>query len=93
MKPTGARPGDSGDVVALSFSDPGIEAGHIVETIPSLRGAAFKEDEIECGLSWSDMAILLRSMKANAEPVKEVLQAMGIPFVTGMTNLFGTAEA
>ena len=40
------------------------------------------------------MAILLRSVKANAEPIMGALQATGIPFVvTGMTNLFGTAEA
>ena len=40
------------------------------------------------------MAVLLRSVKANAEPITRALQAAGIPFVvTGMTNLFGTAEA
>ena len=94
MKPTGAQPDESGDVVALSFRDPDTEAKHIVETIQSLRGVAFKEDEVERGLSWSDMAILMRSIKANAEPITKVLQAAGVPFVvTGMTNLFGTAEA
>ncbi len=94
MKPTGAQPYDSGDIVALSFADPGAEARHIAETIQALRGTAFREDEVERGLSWSDMAVLLRSVKANAEPITEALQAAGIPFVvTGMTNLFGTAEA
>src|SRR5438552_6706443 len=94
MKPTGAQPYESGDIVALSFADPDGEAGHIAETIQSLRGVAFKDDEVERGLSWSDMAVLLRSVKANAEPITRALQAAGIPFVvTGMTNLFGTAEA
>jgi DNA helicase-2/ATP-dependent DNA helicase PcrA len=94
MKPTGAQPYESGDIVALSFADPEAEARHIVETIRALSGAAFKGDERERGLSWSDMAILLRSVKANAEPITQTLQAAGIPFVvTGMTNLFGTAEA
>jgi len=94
MKPTGAQPYESGDIVALSFADPDAEARHIVETIQALRGAAFKEDEIERGLSWSDMAVLLRSARANAEPITQALQAAGIPFVvTGMTNLFGTREA
>jgi DNA helicase-2/ATP-dependent DNA helicase PcrA len=93
MRPTGAQPSENGDVVALSFPDPDVEARHIVETIQALRGVAFKEDDIERGLSWSDMAILLRSVKANAEPITRALQAAGIPFVvTGMTNLFGTAE-
>ena len=94
MKPTGAQPYESGDIVALSFADPDAEARHVVETIQSLRGVAFKEDEVERGLSWSDMAVLLRSAKANAAPITRALQAAGIPFVvTGMTNLFGTAEA
>lgn len=94
MKPTGAQSYESGDIVALSLADPDAEARHIAETIKSLRGVAFKEDGVERGLSWSDMAILLRSVKANAEPITRVLQAAGIPFVvTGMTNLFGTAEA
>lgn len=94
MKPTGAQPYESGDIVALSFTDPDAEARHIVETIQSLRGVAFREDEVERGLSWSDMAVLLRSVKANAEPITQALQAAGVPFVvTGMTNLFGTAEA
>jgi DNA helicase-2/ATP-dependent DNA helicase PcrA len=94
MKPTGAQPFETGDFVALSFPDPDAEARHIVEAIQALRGVAFKEDDIERGLSWSDMAILLRSVKANAEPITRALQAAQVPFVvTGMTNLFGTAEA
>lgn len=55
---------------------------------------AFRQDDAERGLSWSDVAVLLRSVKSNAEPITAALQAAGIPFVvTGMTNLFGTAEA
>jgi DNA helicase-2/ATP-dependent DNA helicase PcrA len=94
MKPTGAQPYENGDIVALSFADPGAEARHVVKTILSLRGTAFREDNVERGLSWSDMAILLRSVKANAEPITRALQTAGVPFVvTGMTNLFSTAEA
>ncbi|MBN1459388.1 MAG: ATP-dependent helicase, partial [Armatimonadetes bacterium] len=94
MQATEAQPYESGDIVALSFDDPDGEGRHIAETIRSLRGVAFKEDESERGLSWSDMAVLLRSVKGNAEPITQALQAADIPFVvTGMTNLFGTAEA
>jgi DNA helicase-2/ATP-dependent DNA helicase PcrA len=40
------------------------------------------------------LAVLLRSVKANAAPITAALQAAGVHFVvTGMTNLFGTAEA
>jgi DNA helicase II / ATP-dependent DNA helicase PcrA len=94
MKPTGAQPYEPGDVVALSFATAGEEAQHIVATTQALRGVAFTEDGAERGLSWSDMAILLRSVKANAEPITNALSAAGIPYVvTGMTNLFGTSEA
>jgi len=93
MKPTGAQSYETGDIVALSFDDPNAEARHIVESIQALRGVAFTEDETERGLSWSDMAILLRSVRSNAEPITDALQKAGIPFVvTGMTNLFDTAE-
>lgn len=94
MKPTGAQPYESGDIVALAFASPEEEAQHIVKAAHALRGIAFKEDGIERGLAWSDMSVLLRSVKANAEPITNALRAAGIPFViTGMSNLFGTTEA
>ena len=94
MKPTGAQGTEAGDIVALSFANPNDEAQYIASITHKLRGVAFKEDEKERGLSWSDVAVLLRSVKANAEPIMGALQAAGIPFVvTGMTNLFGTLEA
>ena len=94
MKPTGAQAYEPGDIAALSFATPAEEARHIVATAQALRGVAFKEDDTERGMAWSDMTVLLRSVKANAEPITQALRAAGIPFVvTGMTNLFGTAEA
>jgi DNA helicase-2/ATP-dependent DNA helicase PcrA len=94
MKPTGAQPTEAGDLVALSFPDPAAEARHIADSIRALRGVAFREDRKDRGLTWSDMAILLRSVKANGEPITTALRDADIPFVvTGMTNLFGTAEA
>lgn len=94
MKPTGAQAYDAGDIVALSFLTQDDEAQHIATSAQALRGVAFAEDGKERGLSWSDMAVLLRSVKANGEPITDALQAAGIPFVvTGMTNLFGTSEA
>ena len=79
MKPTGAQAYEPGDIVALSFADPEDEARHIAETIQALRGVAFREDGSERGLSWSDMAVLLRSVKANGEPITERSQAAGSP--------------
>jgi DNA helicase-2/ATP-dependent DNA helicase PcrA len=94
MTPTGAQPYEAGDIVALSFESAAEEARHIAATAQALRGVAFTEDGKERGLSWSDMAILLRSVRANAGPITQALRAAGIPFVvTGMTNLFDTSEA
>jgi DNA helicase-2/ATP-dependent DNA helicase PcrA len=94
MKPTGAQPYEPGDIVALSFENAAAEAQYIAATAWALHGAAFQEDGRERGLSWSDMAVLLRSVKANAKPITDALRAAGIPFVvTGMTNLFDTSEA
>ena len=94
MKRTGAQPYETGDIVALSFATSTQEARHIATAAQALRGVAFLDDGKKRGLSWSDMAVLLRSVKANAEPITAALQAADVPFVvTGMTNLFGTAEA
>ncbi len=94
MQPTTAQTSEPGDIVALSFANPNEEATYIAQTLQSLRGVAIKDGEIERGISWSDMAILLRSVRANAEPITGALEAAGIPYlVVGMNNLFGTAEA
>ena len=94
MKAAGDQVYEPGDVVALHFPNPDAEADHIVAMTRALRGVAFSEGADERGLSWSDMAILLRSVKANAAPITQALRSAGIPFVVrGMTGLFDTAEA
>jgi DNA helicase II / ATP-dependent DNA helicase PcrA len=81
MKPTGAQEIEAGDIVALSFNSADEEAQYIVATAKALRGIAIREDEMERGISWSDMAVLLRSVKANAEPITDAFGAAGIPYV------------
>jgi DNA helicase-2/ATP-dependent DNA helicase PcrA len=94
MKPTGAQTFEPGDIVALSFNSPDEEAQHIVNMVQALRGVAIREGDIERGISWSDIAVLLRSVKANASPITRAFDAAGIRYiVVGMTNLFGTPEA
>ena len=94
MKPAGAQGYEAGDIVALSFDTPDDEARYIAETAKTLRGVAIRQDEGERGISWSDMAVLLRSVKANGEPVTQAFKAAGVPFVVvGMTNLFAASEA
>jgi DNA helicase-2/ATP-dependent DNA helicase PcrA len=94
MKPACVQDYESGDIVALSFNTPDEEAAHIAGMVNSLRGVAILQDGGKRGISWSDMAVLFRSVKANGEPITRALKAAGIPFVVvGMTNLFGAAEA
>ena len=94
MKPTGAQPYEAGDIVALSFGSPDDEAQYIARTAKALRGIAIGEDDTQRGISWSDMAVLLRSVKASGEPITRAFNDAHIPYVVvGMTNLFGTHEA
>ena len=99
MQPANAQDYEVGDIVALSFDNPDQEAAHIALNIQSLCGVAIKEPSKNeshrmRGISWSDFAILLRSVRSNGEPITRALASAGIPYViVGMNNLFSTAEA
>lgn len=94
MKSTAAQDYDIGDIVALGFSSPEEEAQYIAETCRTLRGLAIRESNSRRGISWSDMAILLRSVRRDGGVIMEALDAAGVPYViTGMDNLFARPEA
>ncbi|MDG6913093.1 MAG: ATP-dependent helicase [Nitrososphaerota archaeon] len=96
MVPTGAQSYEDGDIVARTFPDPDQEAQFITTTINQLRGIAFRDapSSRPRGLSYSDMAILLRSVANNGHPITEALKRAGIPFIVeGMSDLFQTPEA
>ena len=94
MKPTAAQEFETGDIVALGFDSPEAEAQYIAQTCQSLRGVAIREGDGERGMSWSDMAILLRSVRRDGVAVMEALDKADVPYViTGMDNLFATPEA
>ena len=94
MKFANTQPYERGDIVALSFDSPEVEAKYIADTIRSLRGVAFNDNDGERGLAWSDMAVLLRSVKGNGAPITEAFKEAGIPYVVkGLANLFDTDEA
>jgi DNA helicase-2/ATP-dependent DNA helicase PcrA len=96
MVSTGHQSFEKGEVLCLGFDNPVEEASWIANKISGLIGTPFKdrpEDE-ERGLSWSDFAILLRSVKKNAGPILDILRTRDIPYIVkGMNNLFNTAEA
>jgi DNA helicase-2/ATP-dependent DNA helicase PcrA len=84
-----------GDILACSFNEPAEEALWIVQKIKDLIGVPFQDENGEParGLSYSDMAVLLRSVRRNGGPIVGALRAAGIPYViTGMTNLFDSEE-
>jgi len=94
MQPTPAQTYQSGDIVAMFFGSPELEAAYIARTMQELRGIVVKEEGKDRGISWSDMAVLLRSVGANGEPITRALSQAGVPYlVVGMNNLFGTLEA
>jgi DNA helicase-2/ATP-dependent DNA helicase PcrA len=94
MKPADAQRYEPGDIVALTFDHPEEEADHIARTCKALHGVAIREDgDRQRGIAWSDMAILLRSVRRDGGPILEALKAAGIPhIITGMDNLFEKEE-
>jgi DNA helicase-2/ATP-dependent DNA helicase PcrA len=86
---------ERGDLLAMSFTDPDAEASWIADRIEGLVGRAFQDSAVgpERGLSWSDFAVLFRSVKADGEPFVNELRRRGIPYVIkGLTKLFESPE-
>jgi DNA helicase-2/ATP-dependent DNA helicase PcrA len=84
-----------GDVLCRNFESPEQEAFWIAEKIRNLIGTPFKDKRgaTERGLARSDFAILLRSVKNDATPILQALEASGLKYVVkGMTTLFETLE-
>ena len=94
MKATNAQAYEQGDIVALGFDDPEEEATYIANTCKSLYGTSIKDGSEERGISWSDMAILLRSVRNSGASIMKAFDEVGVPYViTGMDNLFQQSEA
>ena len=96
MQSAEAQADESGDVVALALDTPEDEARYIADTIEALRGTAFKDssDGRARGLDYSDMAILLRSVRNEGSKIASALREADIPFVVqGLADLFETYEA
>lgn len=84
-----------GDIVAVSRDSPADEATWICDRILELRGLPFVDapDGEMRGLSWSDVAVLFRSVAHDAGPLVEEMGRRGIPYVVkGLTRLFGAPE-
>ena len=96
MQSAGAQTDEPGDVVALALETPEEEAQYIAEMVKALRGTTFKDgtESLPRGLDYSDMAILLRSVRNEGGRIAEALRKAEIPFVVqGLADLFETFEA
>lgn len=95
MVASGHQTWQRGDLLALTFDDPKEEASWIADRVEELHGLAFQDGpEAEPrGLSWSDCAVLFRSVAKDSGPLVEELRRRGIPFVVkGLNRLFGSPE-
>ena len=94
MEAAAAQDYEMGDIVALPFDSLEEEGEYIADTCRALRRVAVRDGEGWRGISWSDMAVLLRSVRRDGAPIMAALDAVNVPYViTGMNNLFAKPEA
>ena len=85
---------ERGDMLALEFPDPDQEAAWIADRVEALRGMPFVDTPgaLPRGLSWSDCAVLYRTVK-DAVPLVDELRRRGIPYIIkGLARLFDAPE-
>ena len=95
MESADSQPTNRGDILALNFDNPEAEANWIAQKIGALYSTEYvdKPSSDPRGLTYSDMAILLRSVRHDARPIIQALEAENIPYiVSGMDGLFDTPE-
>ena len=86
---------ERGDIVAAVYPTPEVEAAVICDRIEDVRGVAFTDrpGASPRGLSWSDVAVLFRSVAADAGPLVAEMERRGIPYIVkGLTRLFDSKE-
>jgi DNA helicase-2/ATP-dependent DNA helicase PcrA len=84
-----------GDLIARDFADEDAEAAWICDRIEAMRGLAFRDTEggESRGLSWSDFAVLFRSVAKDADALVAELRRRDIPYVVkGLNRLFDSPE-
>jgi DNA helicase-2/ATP-dependent DNA helicase PcrA len=95
MVASGHQRYERGDLLALDFPDPDAEATWICDRIQAMRGLAFADTASSepRGLSWSDFAVLFRSVAKDAGPLVSEMRKRDIPFVVkGLNRLFDSPE-
>ena len=91
MVASGHQQYERGDLLAIEFPDPDAEAAWICDRIQAMRGLAFTDtaSSEQRGLSWSDFAVLFRSVARDAGPLVAEMRKRDIPYVVkGLNRLF-----
>ena len=84
---------EPGDITAHEFDNAEDEAQHIARTIRSLHGVEFNDRGEKRGLTWSDMAVLVRIGRHPAGLIASALTEAGIPaIVQWQGSLLGSEE-
>lgn len=95
MVSAGSQQWARGDLLALTFDHEPDEVSWICDRIEALRGVPFRAAPggEPRGLSWSDCAVLFRSVANDAGPLVAELRRRGIPYlVKGLNHLFDAPE-
>ncbi len=95
MARAGHQQWQRGDMVAREFAEEHQEATWICDRIEGMRGLAFGDtaEGQPRGLSWSDFAVLYRSVANDAGPLVEEMRRRDIPYVVkGLNRLFDSPE-
>lgn len=93
MIPTDAHSYEKGDLTALAFESDEEEARYIARTCKALHGVAIEDGGKKRGMAWSDMAVLMRSVRKTGGTLTAAFDDAGVPYIViGMNTLFDTAE-
>ncbi len=94
MESTEAQPYERGDILALQFASEDEEATWIAKKVKWIIGTKYydRADKPARGLTFSDVAILVRAWR-DAAPIVDALKKANIPYLGGgMNSLFDTPE-
>ena len=95
MKASGHQEFERGDILALDFTTPELEVDWIAKKIKEMHGLPFHDSSSADprGLSWSDFAVLFRTVRKDAGLLVEEFKRQDIPFIIkGLSRLFESDE-
>jgi DNA helicase-2/ATP-dependent DNA helicase PcrA len=95
MEAGGHQTWQRGDMLSLEFDDPAAEAVWICDRIEAMRGLEFTDTPTSesRGISWSDFAVLFRSVAKDAGALVSEMRRRNIPYVVkGLNRLFDSPE-